>query len=392
MNKNITISKQSLYLSEGTIFCLGVFLKQFYILPSGSLQIGDIFMLLSFGLCLVKKRIHVLKIDAPILGLVVLSSCINIIYSLGSSDTSFLRYTIYLIFSLLVILTFRGLSSEERFLISLKNTLNLALLFQVIAYVTRIGRNYDAYRYMGTFNDPNQYGYYVLTAGIIIYMISVLANQKMPIWQIVVMGILIAVSASTGMLLGYMLFIMFSIILPILKNRRWGTVLFFLILVGLLILLAFYDSLINKSFNNAIFGRATNKLKSFQNGSFIISFMKDRSMLRILNDPKYLIYGSGEGNWSRWSMLREGNEVHGTMIALLFYYGIIPYMLFIKWIKNNIGGIKNIKIIGVYIALIIEAFTLINHRQPFFWMIFVLGYLFEQFNRNDNEVQNELQH
>ena len=120
--------------------------------------------------------------------------------------------------------------------------------------------------------------------------------------------------------------------------------------------------------------------------------MKDRSMLRILNDPKYLIYGSGEGNWSRWSMLREGNEVHGTMIALLFYYGIIPYMLFIKWIKNNIGGIKNIKIIGVYIALIIEAFTLINHRQPFFWMIFVLGYLFEQFNRNDNEVQNELQH
>ena len=28
---------------------------------------------------------------------------------------------------------------------------------------------------------------------------------------------------------------------------------------------------------------------------------------------------------------------------------------------------------GVFIATILEAFTLINHRQPFFWMLFVLG-------------------
>lgn len=67
----------------------------------------------------------------------------------------------------------------------------------------------------------------------------------------------------------------------------------------------------------------------------------------------------------------EGNEVHSTMIGLLFYYGIVPYSFFVTWIVRNIKQQR--RAIPIMLILILEAFTIINHRQPFFWMSFVLA-------------------
>ena len=95
--------------------------------------------------------------------------------------------------------------------------------------------------------------------------------------------------------------------------------------------------------------------------------------MRCIIAPEYFLYGCGEGYWERFlSISGETRELHSTMISLWYCYGIVPYMFFIKWLWDNINNCP-MSVAGVYIALILEALTLVNHRQPLFWMIIAMG-------------------
>ncbi len=78
--------------------------------------------------------------------------------------------------------------------------------------------------------------------------------------------------------------------------------------------------------------------------------------------------------------------MHSTMIALCYYYGIMPYALFLKWLSDNLRDIPR-RSVGVFIALILEAFTLANHRQPLFWTMFVMGGLLAAQSQGERGVK-----
>ena len=125
--------------------------------------------------------------------------------------------------------------------------------------------------------------------------------------------------------------------------------------------------------SDEMFRRLTRKRTKF-GGSWLYSFIRDRNLVGVINHPEVFLYGSGGGHMERFSITGDRRELHSTWIALAFYYGIIPFLFLISWIQRNLKGIKKIYLVPI-LALVIESFTLVNFRQPTFWILFVLvGY------------------
>lgn len=357
----------------GLIFALGVYLKEFYILPSGSLQLGDVFLLLAFIFALLWNWIRIDKIDRLLGVFVAFAVLIDLIYVMVYKDASFVVYASYLVFSFIMVLLFRASLKREYIILCIKNALKCALVTQVAIRFLGKG-NYLFDRYTGSFNDPNQFGYYVLMAYFLLYIISVIQKNKDYILWFPIAAFLIVLSESSGMVLGMLIFGVSFVWYKTNSSKtsvKWIIriiAVFFAVFILLIVSLNGIEMNQEESKVSGI-ARLFNRLGDINGISGLIDhYIKDRSISRVVLNPLGLLYGTGEGLWERYV---EGNEIHATMIALMFYYGIIPYLFFIRWIYKNVRGIKPV-LKCVLLAQIIEAFTLTNHRQPFFWMLFVM--------------------
>ena len=117
-----------------------------------------------------------------------------------------------------------------------------------------------------------------------------------------------------------------------------------------------------------IFGIGANSV----NSGGLRNLFIERCWDRLIDYPEKLLYGAGEGYYSRFpSALFTNNEIHSSIFGPLFYYGIIPCSIWFLWTAKQLKNIKP-ELWCAIIALIIESITLVNNRQPFFWMIFVL--------------------
>ena len=131
--------------------------------------------------------------------------------------------------------------------------------------------------------------------------------------------------------------------------------------------------------NSAMYKRVFSKIWSFGvvsdavQSDGIINLFVDRCWDRLIDYPTKIFYGAGEGYFNRFPSARYiNNEIHSSILGPLFYYGIVPCTIWFIWIAKQLKGIKR-ELWAAYIALIVESVTLVNNRQPFFWMIFVLA-------------------
>lgn len=361
---------------------LGFFAKQFYVSASGSLQSGDILLMIAAIFAAVFFGIKLQKKDAPLLIFIIMTIVINIIYYLLTSDYRFFLSILFMIFNCIaVLLLFRTMLYSDSFLKTIKIVCKLVLLSQLVFLVTGIGKwAFLGSRYIGTFNDPNQYGFYVLSCFFCIYVISAINKEKMNLFWLILVAILILPSASTGMIATYLIFnIGFIVRLNSLDNKNinkkqtWAIIIFSLFVLLVFIL---YNQILAVLAQINIFGvgRIVARLTSSSTVHGLgVEFFEDRGLTRIFEMPYYFLFGSGEGGWLRFkSINNEGYEIHSTVIGLAFYYGIIPFCFLVKWVYSNMSKMVT-SVMFVYIALFLEALTLINHRQPIFWLLLILA-------------------
>lgn len=363
------------------LFLLGLFLKQFYTRQSGSIQISDAVMMTAVVFLVVSRRRAFFNIDLPLAVFVVFTFVINGIYTLYYRE-NFMMSSVYLLYNLLAVIAFRVFIQEEDFVKALTFTLKLNLLTQVLIYLSGYGRLHSSVRYEGTFNDPNQFGFFVLCCFFMLYLCYFLKERHFPLVWYLVAGFLVLISASRGMMLAFLIFLFFAVIQPYLAGKDPITQ--YVCYILLAFAAAFYlwggAKLLSvfRGLNNERIDFLISRFERSDSGSSslsgkILNFLHDRQMLRIIYAPFYFLFGSGEGYSQRfWAYGGQGGEIHGTMIALWYYYGIIPYLFFLKWIWNNLKGLPS-RAWGVFIAVILEACTLANHRQPLFWTMFVMG-------------------
>ena len=369
-NKSI----QKLKLTE-ICFLIFFLLKPFYIFKSGALQIGDVFLVFSYMLLFFERRTIKMEDEDKLLSVFLICVIvINSIYTVVLSSTSFLVSSLYYIFNLFVITCFRQYIKSEAFQSSLKKICKINLLVQLAVYLTGKGEYFgDSYRYMGTYNDPNQLGFAVLSTIFILYLL----DKKIYTYMLISVFLILQTS-SMGMILAIIILIGFYII----NTHEGKKYLVITFIIGSLFIFLFNYKLDTQEIINHM--RIEDKVNKSNN--IFLSFLDDRNMMIILEHPLYFLFGFGEGMTDRYPGYH--GELHSTMISLCYYYGIIPFIFFARWLIHNIKGITPYQM-PVYIALLLEAFTLVNHRQPAFWMIIILASS-EILKKKTNEKRTEV--
>lgn len=393
MNLKKIYLPNKLSLSLGEIsFGIFIFMKQFYFLKSGSLQIGDTFVIVSFLYLWYSKKVEIYKKDILLFIFLWFVIIINLSYFTVYNNKNFIMSTFHYIFSILVVITFRNLNVHERnksFKNFIMSIMKLNLLIQIFIFFIGKGKYYLNVRYMGTFNDPNQLAFFIFITFVIIYILSEICEKKISNLYLIISLILIVKSASTGVILGMSIFLIFKIVGNIKKLKISNMITFInitkIIVIGLLfisiivpnfkIIKMNFDNIVNESL---LISRLKDKFNRIDVDSAEITLIEERGIDRIFKYPQYTLYGAGQGEDERFINSYHQGEIHSTIPSILFSYGIIPTIIFLWWIYININKIP-ISIKAIYIGLFIESFTLLNQRQPFFWMIIILGFEYQKY-------------
>lgn len=374
-------------------------LKPYYIFSSGEVQIGDLLLILAFLVYFIVTRLNknYRKRFAEAISsntyLIVFIFCvffINLMYFMIFNEFKFLLSTVYFIFNLLAVILFSDLGKNKSFLGNVSNVLKFNLIVQLAISTLGVGRSYDAVRYMSTFNDPNQFAFYVLLSYLLIYVIQIILSRSKSndLVYFLIALYLIFQSASTGNLLGLGVFIVLRIAYSIIKDHhitfKRVRAVFASLLVGGVTLFATAFLSYTGALNNAgvainniiasqsITNRLTGKISKADNNTSM-NILEDRGIDIVYKYPQYIMYGAGEGGYDRYRLATNnyGNEVHSTLLSMLFYYGIIPFIILVKWLYKKIKN-ANPKILIACVALFIESSTLLNQRQSLFWIMIVL--------------------
>ena len=359
----------------------------YYIFPSGGLQISTFFLglmiLLTLAHIVANPRVkpsfrEILRNNRYLIVFVSLATIINVIYFLIYSNQRFLSSSLYLILNVLVVGTLIRVRADKRFLKGITLAFKFNVLAQLIIYLVGLGRYHptDTYRLMGTFNDPNQLAFYVFLAMLFIYAINQLQRKSSSKtdWLFWAVGVfLIILSSSTGVFLGLATFVALLVLLytkEILSKMK-RTLVVSLVIAGMFLLggaMAVTLHLHNIGVEIPIIGRIVDKANE-EDGR---NLLEDRGLDTVVHYPKHLLFGAGEGSYSRFPEQRNGGlEIHSSLIALAFYYGIIPVTFLVKWLYDVTKKI-DIRIKIAFIAILIESFTLINYRQPLLWALLIL--------------------
>lgn len=369
-------------------------LKPFYIFSSGGLQLADAFLLLAFALLFVsawhipaerKRLFGVFQEHRLFVIFVACTIIINTLYAFMYPDFTFMLSSLYFVFNLLAIVVFAVCLKDRKFLQNVGTVFKFNMLLQLGIWAAGIGRLYSADRYMGTFNDPNQFGYYILLSLLFIYVIDVILKKKRTYIYYIVALFLILESGSTGMLFGIGTFSVLIAILAIKKQLESPYTLLRRIMysVAVVVVLAVPLSVIvfssfgtpqeraqSVSEQGSIFSRLDEKTDKVS-GDADMSIIEDRHLDIITEYPHYVLYGSGEGALKRFNRAAYPGEIHSTFPSVLFYYGMVPFIILMGWIYSQLKNVKwNIMI--ACLSLFAVSFILLNQRQALFWALIVL--------------------
>jgi len=370
------------------LFLLFWLLKPIYLKESGTLQIADLVFVMSFVSWIFINRANLVlsSINGLFASFVAGVFIVNSIYAALYHNINYMVQTSYYMFNLLIVLEFSDMTSNNRFLKDLMKVTVFNLFLQLIVLFLRTGRYYYGVRYMGTFNDPNQFSFFVFASFLLIYIVLRYfegANSRGAMLKslsiFAVAFFLISQGSSTGALLGIAAFIFMLIIAFVSSKKSPGFMFskiviyfFFSAFVMYTVLTGLTSDFVKSGSysDNFFIMRLAEKFGKITSGG-IRAIMEERGISNVLENPLYLFFGAGEGGNARFAF---SGEVHSTLIGIAFYYGILPFMLLLKWIRENTRNVRGI-LLPVFFALLVESLILANQRQPILWMIIVLGNL-----------------
>ena len=373
------------------LLLLFILIRPFYVRASGQVQPADGFLMLYF-FCTVyrdfKAEVLVPNIKKNKLFYIflVFAIMINAFYHKVVPDPRFLFSSVYLIYMGVVVYSYdsginKGLIDKIRYI------LYGNLMIQFLIYSSGLGRLYyelweeGATRYMGTFTDPNQFGFYIFIVLLFAYLTK---HEKadtylFPITS--VMGIFLVIqSKSLAAFLGLAVLYTLALLRFIGEKFRVNKVILCVMLILTTTGVVYYfiptsDFRIEDVEYNTV-NRIRYKIYNVIYADGIKDILRERAAEKIINYPEYFIYGAGEGNYERYYP-EPVNEIHSSFINLFFSYGLIPFAILMGWFKKRLKGLNAVSLV-CFITILIESMFLVNYRQALFWVLWItLFYLNE---------------
>ena len=374
-------------------FLLFIFLKQFYLFPSGGMEAADVCLFASFFMllcdCMRRRPERLLQLKTESLFYVFLASVlmINAYYGIRLGRDEFFKYTCFWIFNACAIWSFCYLTEYggKAFLTGINRVVKVNIGVQLLIYLSGHGRIFREYwgavRYQGTFNDPNQLAFFLFMMILLLYLYRCrFGDRSFPVFYVLVLPV-IAASKSTGILLGVFVFTILAVLYELYQigcKKGVSVKVWILgICMGVLIFGLFlwwiwpaadFDV---KTVDYNMLTRIQEKIWKVAHGGLLGLFL-DRGMEKLVLYPQYLLYGAGEGGFDRFTLASQVNEIHCCLFSVMFCYGLIPTSCLLVWLGRKLRRI-DAAMTSAVIGLLAESFFLVNYRQPMFWMILLYG-------------------
>ena len=374
-------------------FLLFIFLKQFYLFPSGGMEAADVCLFASFFMllcdCMRRRPERLLQLKTESLFYVFLASVlmINAYYGIRLGRGEFFKYTCFWIFNACAIWSFCYLTEYggKAFLTGINRVVKVNIGVQLLIYLSGHGRIFREYwgavRYQGTFNDPNQLAFFLFMMILLLYLYRCrFGDRSFPVFYVLVLPV-IAASKSTGILLGVFVFTILAVLYELYQigcKKGVSVKVWILgICMGVLIFGLFlwwiwpaadFDV---KTVDYNMLTRIQEKIWKVAHGGLLGLFL-DRGMEKLVLYPQYLLYGAGEGGFDRFTLASQVNEIHCCLFSVMFCYGLIPTSCLLVWLGRKLRRI-DAAMTSAVIGLLAESFFLVNYRQQMFWMILLYG-------------------
>ena len=374
-------------------FLLFIFLKQFYLFPSGGMEAADVCLFASFFMLLCDcmrrrpERLLQLKTESLFYGFLASVVVIKTYYGSRLGRGEFFRYTCFWIFNACAIWSFCYLTEYggKAFLTGINRVVKVNIGVQLLIYLSGHGRIFREYwgaiRYQGTFNDPNQLAFFLFMMILLLYLYRCrFGDRSFPVFYVLALPVL-AASKSTGILLGFFVFTILAVLYELYRigcKKGVSVKVWILgICMGVLIFGLFlwwiwpaadFDV---KTVDYNMLTRIQEKIWKVAHGGLLGLFL-DRGMEKLVLYPQYLLYGAGEGGFDRFTLASQVNEIHCCLFSVMFCYGLIPTSCLLVWLGRKLRRIDAAMTCAV-IGLLAESFFLVNYRQPMFWMILLYG-------------------
>lgn len=176
-------------------------------------------------------------------------------------------------------------------------------------------------RAMGTFNDPNQMGYWALLTAVSFFVVRDGRSLRLAdLVALLLAGLVIFFSVSRAAILGFSTLVTLVILFSRINPRRVLAGLAILVVAVLLTRLV--DVGVDQSYQSVLnFAEKRFASKDTANDS-----LAERGYARLWLFPEYLLFGAGDGLYPQRFNL--ANETHSTVGSILFAYGVVGLSLF----------------------------------------------------------------
>ena len=309
-------------------------LTPFYVFRSGMPQPADMIMagmvfLLFSGIAIQPS----LKYFACfcMIGFAIVVVTINMLWWSVYYDSAFLKSSMFYPYNVGVFIFVVSMIAHfgKRMITVTLTGLMVALVVEVILAIVLPG---GGYRGTGTFNNPNQLGYWSLLVPAC-WLVARTDNRiGLPDFAFLAMaGYLAALSLSKAAMVAIGLLFVLAILGQGLRSRWIGTGLM-LIASILTLWLALPESLKESvgdrvaSEDGGLVAKVTERLESI--GESNDDSADARGYDRMWRYPRYLLFGAGEGAMERFNEGGSRMEMHSTWGTLIFSYGVTGTLLF----------------------------------------------------------------
>lgn len=255
------------------------------------------------------------------------------------------------------------LKNKKSFLLTTAYGAGISMIVQVVIAV--ITGSY-ASRNPLFFNNPNQLGYYALVAGtILVFLARYLGLPVLfQICSYLSFLFLTLLSSSKAAMAGAVVLIVLSTMGKGLLNVKH-----IVVFLTLYLFVNYFISYTEVGMN--LFNYAFNRF--FTIGESRDDTFEGRGYDRMLNNPEFMILGAGEGGYYRFDTLLNTGEIHSSFGTILFCYGIIGLILFIRFMWKTFSFSRWIDFV-YFIPVFVYSVTHQGLRSTMFWALMSIFY------------------
>ena len=351
------------------LFGLHIFLTPVYLWDSGTPQISAFILGASFLLYIISTS-AVLRFDYRdkkiiISSLILLAwiFLVNFVWWIFLEDNDLIYKNLFYIYNIMLVIIFFAYLRRYGFLLLriLYISIYLSVIFQFLYFFLVTGASN---RNQGTFNNPNQLGYFlILTTAIVIYLNKYLDRSMIETVTFLIISLfLVLTTLSNGAIVAWF-FIVMPFTIKQFKNKK-KAILIILVLATAFIIVQRFQILESDVFVNVglRLGKTEEKLEDAS---------EIRGYYRLVKYPQYWIVGSGEGAFYRFGHIRE---FHSTIGNIQTSYGLIGSLLLFNIFFHSLRRNFWEKFI-LFFGILLYGFAHNGIRTSLFWLILCVFFI-----------------